>query len=80
MKILRFKGIFTITQYKSKCYVQAVCEIYDKTFSSRFHLNLLNYIVFIKEHSDEQPESVQLVFRCINFNKNFQCISLFEWG
>jgi len=35
MQVLRLKGVFSIAAREDQCYVQAVCEVYDKSFRSQ---------------------------------------------
>ncbi|XP_065069811.1 zinc-regulated GTPase metalloprotein activator 1-like isoform X1 [Rhopilema esculentum] len=52
-KILRLKGIFSVAGQGSRCFVQAVCEIYDKVFTADWENNeRINRIIIIGKNLD----------------------------
>lgn len=52
--ILRLKGIFSLTSSEKQCLVQAVCEIYDRTFTIPWeNSDRINRVVLIGKNLDK---------------------------
>eukprot|EP00112_Aurelia_sp_Birch-Aquarium-sp1_P009695 Seg2110.3 transcript_id=Seg2110.3/GoldUCD/mRNA.D3Y31 product="COBW domain-containing protein 2" protein_id=Seg2110.3/GoldUCD/D3Y31 len=55
MSVLRMKGIFCVKGYESQCFVQAVYEIYDKTFANKWNdQKRINRIILIGKNLDNE--------------------------